>query len=191
MGNVPCHVAGSWDRCRCRRVHRGLDVPFAPSTTAKSVFLATAIGPSQPRKPDSRESMDGRILRALPDDRAGDRFPPFIAWSRPSTTTEPISWADPTILTTIFVWLAMVILLVRLLSSSQQSGKAVAQLSMLSGGFLLVTVLGPMLLAGSGNLNTFHGRSNSEPPEAVEAAEANVVEPGDSDSTIGSQEPQR
>jgi hypothetical protein len=31
-------------------------------------------------------------------------------------------------------------------------------LSFLSGGFLLLTVLGPMLLAGAGSLNSIHGR---------------------------------
>ncbi len=91
----------------------------------------------------------------------------LISWSRSADVNQAISWADPTILTTIVVWLAMVILLVRLLSNSQQTGKAVAQLSLLSGGFLLITVLGPMLLAGSGNLDTFHGRPRSEKTEAA------------------------
>ena len=91
----------------------------------------------------------------------------LISWSRSADVNQAISWADPTILTTIVVWLAMVILLVRLLSNSQQTGKAVAQLSLLSGGFLLITVLGPMLLAGSGNLDTFHGRPRSEKAEAA------------------------
>ena len=91
----------------------------------------------------------------------------LISWSRSADVNQAISWADPTSLTTIVVWLAMVILLVRLLSNSQQTGKAVAQLSLLSGGFLLITVLGPMLLAGSGNLDTFHGRPRSEKTEAA------------------------
>lgn len=74
---------------------------------------------------------------------------------------DAIAWTDPTIITTVLVWLAMVIVLIRLLSSSQQTGKAVAQLSLLSGGFLLVSILGPMILAGSGSLSTFHGRPAS------------------------------
>ena len=75
--------------------------------------------------------------------------------------SESISWWDPTIITTVFVWLAMVLFLGRLLKGAHQTGKSVAQLSLLSGGFLIVAVLGPMLLAGSGNLNTFHGRPRS------------------------------
>jgi len=67
--------------------------------------------------------------------------------------------------TTVFAWLAMVLFLVRLLRGVQQTGKSVAQLSLLSGGFLIVSVLGPMLLAGSGNLDTFHGRPRTTPPE--------------------------
>jgi hypothetical protein len=86
----------------------------------------------------------------------------LIAWSSKSGSRHSISWTDPTILTTVFVWLAMVVVLIRLLSTSHQTGKAVAQLSLLSGGFLLVTVFGPMLLASSGNLDTFHGRAPTE-----------------------------
>lgn len=76
-----------------------------------------------------------------------------------------VRWTDPTIITTIAVWLAMVALLVRLLISRRQSGKAVAQLSLLSGGFLLITILGPMLLSRSGAISTFHGRGR-EPAAA-------------------------
>ena len=83
----------------------------------------------------------------------------LISWSHQPSVSGSVSWSDPTILTTVIVWLAMVIVLIRLLSSAHQTGKAVAQLSLLSGGFLLITVFGEMLLAGSGNLETFHGKS--------------------------------
>ena len=56
----------------------------------------------------------------------------------------------------------MIVLLFRLLVSPNQTGKSVAQLSLLSGGFLLITVLGPMLMAGSGHLNTFHSRPRTK-----------------------------
>ncbi len=109
----------------------------------------------------------------------------LILWSRSSDVSRSISWTDPTILTTIVVWLAMVILLVRLLSSSHQTGKAVAQLSFLSGGFLLITVLGPMLLAGSGNLDTFHGRPRPERTAPVEPAdEKPVASPSDTSGEV-------
>ena len=89
----------------------------------------------------------------------------LISWSRGSKSSESISWWDPTIVTTVIAWLAMVLFLVRLLKGGHQTGKSVAQLSLLSGGFLIVSVLGPMLLAGSGNLNTFHGRPRTTPAE--------------------------
>lgn len=109
----------------------------------------------------------------------------LILWSQSSDVSRSISWTDPTILTTIVVWLAMVILLVRLLSSSHQTGKAVAQLSFLSGGFLLITVLGPMLLAGSGNLDTFHGRPRPERTPPVDAgAEKPVASPSDTSGEV-------
>ncbi len=103
----------------------------------------------------------------------------LISWSRGSSASESISWWDPTIVTTVIAWLAMVLFLVRLLKGGRQTGKSVAQLSLLSGGFLIVSVLGPMLLAGSGNLNTFHGRPRTTQPEtkndsAVEGKSADV-----------------
>lgn len=90
----------------------------------------------------------------------------LISWSRGSKSSESISWWDPTIVTTVIAWLAMVLFLIRLLKGGHQTGKSVAQLSLLSGAFLIVSVLGPMLLAGSGNLNTFHGRPRTTPAES-------------------------
>lgn len=111
----------------------------------------------------------------------------LIAWSRAGDMNRSIAWTDPTILTTIVVWLAMVILLIRLLSASHQTGKAVAQLSLLSGGFLLITVLGPMLLAGSGNLNTFHGRPRAESQERSGESEQGTSTLNDSvNDSVGS-----
>ncbi len=54
--------------------------------------------------------------------------------------------------------LAMVAVLIRTMKAAQRPGRSVAMLSFLSGGFLLLTVLGPMLLAGAGSLNSIHGR---------------------------------
>ncbi len=90
----------------------------------------------------------------------------LISWSHSLRLNQSIAWTDPTILTTVVVWLAMVVFLVRLLGSTHQTGKSVAQLSLLSGGFLLIAVLGPMLLAGAGNLDTFHGRPRIERNDA-------------------------
>lgn len=88
----------------------------------------------------------------------------LISWSGSDELTSDIPWTDPTILTTIVVWVAMTGLLFRLLSHSHPTGKAVAQLSLLSGAFLLITVLGPMLLANFGTLDTFHGRPRQGAP---------------------------
>ncbi|HQZ65718.1 MAG TPA: cytochrome c biogenesis protein CcsA [Planctomycetaceae bacterium] len=86
----------------------------------------------------------------------------LIFVSRARDSANFISWTDPTIVTTVLVWVAMIIVLIRVLLSPHQTGKAVAQLSILSGGFLLTTVLGPMILSGSGNLSTFHSGSSEQ-----------------------------
>jgi hypothetical protein len=86
----------------------------------------------------------------------------MVIASVPFLTIGLIKWTDPTIITTMVVWLAMVGLLIHLAVSRHQSGKAVAQMSLLSGGFLLMTFFGPMLLQGSGKIRTFHGGSKSE-----------------------------
>lgn len=88
----------------------------------------------------------------------------LLALSRGQSDVISFRWTDPTILATVFFWLLMVGLLVRLLTTRRQSGKAVAQLSLLSGGFLLITILGPMILAARGGLETFHGQGNRITP---------------------------
>ncbi len=100
-----------------------------------------------------------------------------------------IPWTDPTILATIAVWFGMVILLIRLLSSSNQTGKSVAQLSLLSGGFLLVTILGLMFLAGSGTLDTFHGRPRKTASFQPQTEARAGGSPDEASSMNGSQEP--
>jgi hypothetical protein len=87
-----------------------------------------------------------------------------------------IPWTDPTIVTTILVWLAMIIVLVRLLMATSQTGRAVAELSFLSGGFLLITVIGPMLLAGQGALNAIHGRPGDRRSEVSVPADGSIGE---------------
>ena len=83
----------------------------------------------------------------------------LIYWPNGADAALRIKWSDPTIVTTVIIWVAMVAVLIRVLSSSHQTGKAVAQLSLLSGGFLLTTVLGLMILSGSGSLTSFHSGS--------------------------------
>lgn len=91
----------------------------------------------------------------------------LIFWTRNQGDVPPIRWTDPTIVTTLIIWIAMIAVLIRVLSSTHQTGKAVAQLSLLSGGFLMTTVAGLMILSGSGNLSTFHsGTPAKESPSA-------------------------
>ena len=94
----------------------------------------------------------------------------LIFWSRSANAGNSIRWSDPTIITTVIVWIAMIVVLVRVLVGSHQTGKSVAQLSLLSAGFLLTTVLGPMILSGSGNLSTFHSGSPVPKTGDVDAA---------------------
>lgn len=83
----------------------------------------------------------------------------------------PVSWADPVIVTTLSVWLLMVIVLGRMILIRRQSGKALAQLTLLSGCFLVVTVLAPMMLSEGGAIRTFHGPgANSAEPQPANAA---------------------
>lgn len=96
----------------------------------------------------------------------------LIFWSRVSDVENVIRWTDPTILTTVIVWVAMIVVLIRVLLNPNQTGKDVAQLSILSGGFLLITVLGPMILSGSGNLSSFHSGSMSHPNSQENAVSA-------------------
>ncbi len=91
----------------------------------------------------------------------------LIFWTRGTDGSNSIRWTDPTIITTVIVWVAMIVVLIRVLTTSHQTGKAVAQLSLLSAGFLLTTVLGPMILSGSGNLSTFHSGSPVQKTDSV------------------------
>ena len=88
----------------------------------------------------------------------------LIYWPNGSDAARSIKLSDPQIVTTVAIWIAMVAVLIRVLSSSHQTGKAVAQLSLLSGGFLLTTVFGLMILSGSGSLTSFHSGSPAPEP---------------------------
>jgi ABC-type uncharacterized transport system permease subunit len=88
----------------------------------------------------------------------------LIALSRDFRQQASIHWYDPAIITTVLVWLSAIAILIRVLRSDRQTGRAVAQLSFLSGALLLLAVLGPMLLAGRAGLNTIHGGNRSDEP---------------------------
>ncbi len=86
----------------------------------------------------------------------------LIALSRDFRQQASIQWYDPAIITTVLVWLSAIAILIRVLRSDRQTGRAVAQLSFLSGALLLLAILGPMLLAGRAGLNTIHGGNRSD-----------------------------
>lgn len=77
-------------------------------------------------------------------------------------------WADPIVWGTIVVWLIMTVRLFLLLRQKDQTGRMVAQRTLLAGGFLVLTIFGLTLATGS-----IHGEAYSaeSPPPATEETE--------------------
>ena len=71
-------------------------------------------------------------------------------------------WSDPIVVGTLVVWTLMVGVLAWMLTQKDQTGRSVAKLTVLAGGFLLVTIFGLTLLSGG-----FH--TSRQQPEAVVA----------------------
>lgn len=94
----------------------------------------------------------------------------LIAWNGSDAASSTIIWSDPTIVTTVAVWIGMLAVFVRALLPTPQPGRQVAMLSLLAGGFLLVAVLGPMLLAGTGRMETFHSRPRTTQSDGPDPA---------------------
>jgi ABC-type uncharacterized transport system permease subunit len=105
----------------------------------------------------------------------------LIALSPSLQQTGGIPWNDPTIITTILVWLSMIVVLVRILKWGQQTGRSVAQLSFLAGAFLLLAILGPMLLSERAGLATIHGGHRTATPDSTSADSRNIP-PSSSDA---------
>lgn len=75
-------------------------------------------------------------------------------------SADAFRWSDPIVAGTIVVWVIMVVAFAWLLKSKEQTGRQVARLTLLAGGFLLFTVFGLMLVSGG-----VHGSGrNEEPP---------------------------
>ena len=74
-------------------------------------------------------------------------------------------WSDPLVVGTIAVWAIMLITLFWILTRKDQTGRSVARLTLLAGGFLLVTIFGLMLLTGG-----IHGSADpdTEQPETID-----------------------
>lgn len=77
-------------------------------------------------------------------------------------------WTDPLVIGTIVVWGIMLAALIWILSHRDQTGSSVARLTLLAGGFLLLTVFGLMLLTGG-----IHGadapKSQSPPSQSPQS----------------------
>jgi ABC-type uncharacterized transport system permease subunit len=65
-----------------------------------------------------------------------------------SNRTAPFNWADPIVAGTTIVWATMVVTMFWLLTRKEQTGRQVARLTLLAGGFLLLTIFGLMLVSG-------------------------------------------
>lgn len=65
-----------------------------------------------------------------------------------SAQEDRFDWSDPIVIGTTAVWGVMVAILVGLLTRREQTGREVARLTVLAGGFFLLTVFGLMLLSG-------------------------------------------
>ncbi len=81
-----------------------------------------------------------------------------------------IPWSDPTVLTTGIAWLAMMGVMWRTLKSGNRTGRSLAVLSLLSGGLLLVTVLGPLALGRSSAAGGLHGPASVDSADNAAAA---------------------
>ncbi|MEZ6062695.1 MAG: cytochrome c biogenesis protein CcsA [Planctomycetaceae bacterium] len=62
--------------------------------------------------------------------------------------TTSFRWTDPIVIGTLIVWCLMVAVLAWMLTRKDQTGRSVAKLTVLAGGFLLLTIFGLTLLAG-------------------------------------------
>jgi hypothetical protein len=91
--------------------------------------------------------------------------------TRQSASARSVAWTDPTILATMLVWTVMVVVLSWMLLAKRQTGKALAQLTFLSGCFLVITVLSPMLLDQQSGANTFHRQGGNSQIKAAEEVE--------------------
>ena len=63
-------------------------------------------------------------------------------------TANSFSWSDSVVIGTTAVWAIMVAAVCRLLTQKEQSGRQMARLTFLAGGFLLLTIFGLVLLSG-------------------------------------------
>lgn len=71
-----------------------------------------------------------------------------------SGSSSSFRWSDPIVLATTVIWVMLVSYLAWLLPQKEQTGRQVARLTLVAGGFLLLTIFGLMLLTGGVHGNT-------------------------------------
>jgi hypothetical protein len=87
----------------------------------------------------------------------------LIGLSARSEVSVAVSLSDPVLLATGLLWLGMCLLLVKLLGTAQKSGRSVAQMSLFSGVFLILAVIGPMTFSRTLGIKSLHGGATSVP----------------------------
>ena len=94
---------------------------------------------------------------------------------KPQNAESAFNWADPVVAGTTIVWVMMVATLAWLLTRKEQTGKQVAKLTMVAGGFLLMTIFGLMLLSGG-----VHGTAKSDVEERGNSLPTSFIPKGGS-----------
>ena len=83
---------------------------------------------------------------------------------------QPFEWADPIVAGTIIVWGLMLAIFVWQIRHPEDSGRKVARLTLLAGGFLLLTVFGLMLLSGGVHSPSTEGETFDDSGEETKSA---------------------
>jgi ABC-type uncharacterized transport system permease subunit len=86
---------------------------------------------------------------------------------KPADESSTFSWTDPIVAGTTLVWVIMVGTLSWLLTRKEQTGRQVAKLTFVAGGFLLLTILGLMLISGGVHGTTKASEGNTDKSAAV------------------------
>lgn len=86
----------------------------------------------------------------------------ILAAMKRNDVSSSFRWSDPVVVGTTLIWVAMVAALAWLLTRKEQSGRQVAKLTFLAGGFLLLTIFGLMLLSGGVHSSP---SDRAEPPD--------------------------
>lgn len=87
-----------------------------------------------------------------------------------SGASSSFRWSDPIVLATTVIWVFLVLYLGWLLPKKEQTGRQVARLTLVAGGFLLLTIFGLMLLSGGVHRKTTSSDAEASVSAATRAA---------------------